>query len=121
LPDLAASSVGNPPATAALGTSFRVTDTVQNAGTVSAGASVVRYYLSPDAVKDAGDVLLTGYRIVPVLAAGAVSSGAAVVRVPAATVPGMYCVLSCADGGSIVKESNEANNCTASATMVTVR
>jgi len=50
-----------------------------------------------------------------------VSSGAAVVRVPAATVPGMYRVLSCADGGSIVKESNEANNCTASATMVTVR
>ena len=120
-PDLIAASVSDPPASAALGTAFSVTDTVQNTGTVSAGASVVRYYLSPDAVKDAGDVLLTGYRIVPVLAAGAVSSGAAVVRVPAATVPGMYRVLSCADGGSIVKESNEANNCTASATMVTVR
>ena len=120
-PDLVASAVSDPPASALVGTAFGVTDTVQNAGAVNSAVSVVRYYLSLDAVKDAGDVLLTGYRIVPLLAAGAVSSGGATVRVPAATLPGMYRVFACADGGSIVKESKEANNCTASATMVAVR
>jgi subtilisin family serine protease len=120
-PDLVASAVSDPPASALVGSPFSVTDAVQNAGSVNSAASVARYYLSLDAVKDAGDVLLTGYRIVPLLAPGAASSGSATVRVPAATVPGMYRLFSCADGGSVVKESNEANNCTASAMTVAIR
>ena len=119
-PDLVTSTIGNPPASAVLGTSFSVTDAVQNAGVVSAGASTTRYYLSVDTVKDAGDVQLSGYRSVPVLAAGAVSSGSVTVAVPTTTAPGTYRLIACADAGLVVKESNDANNCLASATTVVV-
>jgi len=87
-PDLAATALGSLPAGAAPGTSFSVTDTVQNAGAVSAGASLVRYYFSLDAVKDPGDVLLTGYRSVPILAGGAISSGTRTVTVRRRRRPG---------------------------------
>jgi subtilase family serine protease len=119
-PDLVGTAVGNPPASAIPGTYFSMTDTVQNAGVVNAGASATRYYLSLDVVKDAGDVLLTGYRSVPVLAPAAVSSGSATVGVPATTMPGTYRVFACADAGLLVKESDETNNCVVSAAAVVI-
>ena len=64
-PDLVENTVSAPPATKARGTSFPVTDAVQNVGAVASGASATRYYLSLDAVKSAGDALLTGSRTVP--------------------------------------------------------
>jgi subtilase family serine protease len=120
-PDLVTSRVGNPPASAVPGTPFGVTDAVQNAGTVNAGASKTRYYLSLDAVMDSGDTMLAAYRLVPILAAGAVSSGGATVTVPATTAPGTYRVIACADAGLLVKEPDEANNCAASTPMAIVR
>src|SRR5262249_51833341 len=69
-PDLVETSVSDPPATATPGASFQVSDTTQNSGTVSAGASTTRYYLSPDAAQG-NDKLLTGTRPVGTLAAGA--------------------------------------------------
>src|SRR5207249_3904374 len=45
-PDLTETSVTNPPATVLDGSSFSVTDSVQNIGSAAAPASTTRYYLS---------------------------------------------------------------------------
>lgn len=120
-PDLVETAVSNPPATVAQGGSFSVTDTAQNQGVAGAGASTTRYYLSLDTAKSGGDVLLTGTRSVPALGVGASSSGTVSVTVPAATAPNTYFLLACADDTTTVPESNEGNNCKASATTVQVQ
>ena len=74
-PDLVSTAVSEPPATKVRGTSFSVTDTVENQSAFNAGASRVQYYLSLDEVKNAGDRLLTGFRTVAPLAADAASTG----------------------------------------------
>ena len=89
-------------------------------GRSPSGASATRYYLSLDAVKSAGDALLTGSRTVPGLAAGGSHSGTVTVTIPAATPLNTYFVLACADGPSTVVETDETNNCKASSTTVTV-
>ena len=119
--DLITTAVSNPPSTALRGGKFTMLDTVQNQGTISAVATVTRYYLSADGVKNAGDVLLTGPRSVGSLAAGASSSGSRLVTVPLSTSLGTYRVLACADDTSKVPEQDNANNCRASATTITIQ
>jgi subtilase family serine protease len=119
-PDLVETAVSNPPASAAPGTAFNVTDTVQNVGSATGGGSTTRYYLSLDANKDAGDVLLTGMRGVSSLAPGAMATGTASVTVPATTALGTYLVLACADDLAKIVETNEGNNCLATATSVVI-
>src|SRR6185436_15882298 len=115
-PDLVEIAVSDPPTAAAAGGTFTVTDTVQNQGAVAALASTTRYYLSTDAQRDPGDILLTGSRVVPRLAPGASSPGAPVtVRIPSATPATAYHVLACADDTKVVTETSEGN-CRASAT-----
>ena len=63
-PDLLTASVSNPPAAVTPGTTFTITAPVQNPSPVTAAASTVRYYLSADVSKGAGDILLTGTRSV---------------------------------------------------------
>ncbi len=122
LSDLAATAVNDPPAALAPGSKFTASDTVRNVSAVPAAASSTRYYLSLDALKDGSDLLLSGSRSVPSLAAGADSSGSKTLTVPAGTPVGTYRVLACADGASKVKEANEANNCVASTgTMLVAR
>ena len=120
LPDLVITAVTNPPATAAGGGTFRVTDTVKNLGTVTAGATTVRYYLSSDPQKGGGDVLLGGFRSVSSLTAGKTSSGNVTVTIPAGTLAGTYYLLACADDQNVVVELNETNNCLSSAGTVIV-
>jgi subtilase family serine protease len=119
-PDLTLDAVSSPPATKARGTSFPVTDTVRNVGTVPSVASSTRYYLSLDAMKSANDVLLTGSRAVPGLAGGATHSGTITVTIPTATPLGTYFLLACADSGNTVIETNETNNCASSGNTVTI-
>jgi subtilase family serine protease len=120
-PDLVETSVSDPPATAQGGGMFLVDDTVQNQGTASAGSSTTRYYLSADGSRNAGDKLLTGSRSVPGLAPRTASSGIGTsVTIPNNTALGQYFLLACADDVKKVKESNENNNCTASAGKVQV-
>ena len=116
--DLVETAVSIPPA-AAPGTSFPVTDTVQNQGSGSAGASTTRHYLSLDALKDAGDTLLSHTRSVPGLGASATSTGTVSVTIPSGTALGNYFLLACADDAGTVAESNEANNCLASSLQIT--
>src|SRR5437867_1640156 len=86
----------------------------------SAGISTTRYYLSLDQVRGTGDVLLTGSRSVPALAAGGSNTGPATVTIPASTAVNSYCVLACADGPAKVAETSDTNNCIASTTTVQV-
>jgi len=119
LPDLVVSTISNPPVNVARGARFSVTDTTLNKGAVAV-ASDTRYYLSRDTAWDAADVLLTGTRAVPSLALNASSTGSLNVTVPSATASGSYYLLACADDTKKVTESNETNNCSASAGKVTV-
>ncbi len=119
LPDLIEAAVSNPPTTSTTGSTFSVTDTAQNIGTATAGASTTRYYLSSTTSRGSGH-LLTGSRAVPSLASNATSSGTVTVTVGAGIPAGTFFLLACADDTLLVAESNENNNCTASAAQVTV-
>ena len=118
--DLRVSALANPPTSKARGASFTATDTTTNGGTVTAAASSTRYYLSLNTTKGAGDVLLTGARAVPQLAAGSASSGGRAVTIPTGTPAGTYFLLACSDDRKLVPESNETNNCRASARAMRV-
>ncbi|MDD1720899.1 MAG: SBBP repeat-containing protein, partial [Euryarchaeota archaeon] len=121
LPDLIETNVSNPPATATAGDSFSVTDTVKNQGSASAGGSITSYYLSFDAIKgSSGDILLAGSRSVPSLEVNAGESSSLMVTIPSDTAAGSYYLLACADNTNVIVESNEGNNCIASASQVNV-
>ena len=119
--DVVVTAISNPPAGAALGSSFKVTDTTANRGNVASASSVTRFYLSLDRVRNNGDRLLTGSRSVGALAPNAVSTGSMTVTIPPATPVGTYFLLACADDTSTNVESNESNNCIASAGSVSIR
>jgi subtilase family serine protease len=57
---------------------------------------------------------------VPSLLPGTESAGAVTITVPTTTAAGTYYLLACTDDAKKVIESNENNNCRASATQVTV-
>src|SRR6185295_17211365 len=118
--DLVTTAVSNPPATIAVGGSFKVTDTVKNQGLITAGASTMRYYLSLDQTKSGGDVLFTKNRAVGSLNAGISSTGTATVTVASGTPPGTYYLLACADDLDAVVELDPNNNCLASTGTVVV-
>ncbi len=119
--DLVITDVSDPPPSIRAGLSFQATATAGNVGTVLSGASTIRFYLSLDSVRDGADVLMSGSRSVPTLIPGAQAGGSTNVTVPAATPPGFYRLLACADWGGVVVEGNEADNCLASAATVDVR
>jgi subtilisin family serine protease len=120
VPDLVVSAVSNPPAPLVSGTTFSVTDTTTNQGTLGAVTTTTRYYLGTTAVKDASATLLTGSRAVIGLAAGGTSSGSTPVTVPTTVAAGTYYLIACSDDLNVVAEGNEANNCAASTTQVQV-
>ena len=71
-------------------------------------------------MKSTGDVLLGGSRSVPALAPSASSSGAATVTLPTSAPLGTYYLIACADDTKVSVESNETNNCVASAGAIKV-
>src|SRR4029450_8948839 len=98
--DLVTTAVSDPPQSAARGSNFTVTDTVENHGGPTTVTSTTRYYLSLDVVKGSTDTLLSGTRAVPLLGSGAAPGGAAVVAIPSNTPLGTYVLLACADGAA---------------------
>ena len=102
------------------GSSFTIQDYVKNSGTTPAGNSMTQFYLSLNSAKESGDVLLGG-RAVSFLAPGSSLSGNTTVTVPLTTPVGTYFVLTCADDSDAVSETNEANNCRASGSLVVVK
>lgn len=118
-PDLVVSSITNPPSTAHAASSFSVTDTTGNSGDNTAGASTTQYRLSIDATITSSDTLI-GTRSVGTLKKNSSSSGSVTVTIPSTLPLGNYYLGACADGPSVVTESNETNNCRASTTTVNV-
>ena len=118
-PDLITTQISGQPATAVPGQQFTLNDTVMNQGTVSAAATKTRYYFSTDAAWSADDVLASGARSVPILAAGASSTGNKQITVPTMAADTYY-VLACADDLKKVLESDEGNNCVASTTTIMI-
>jgi subtilase family serine protease len=105
---------------AVIGSSFTVTDTTVNRGTLASVGSFTRFYLSLDRVRNTGDRILAGNRAVSALAPNAASTGTTTLTIPAATPLGTYVLLACADDTSTNSESNESNNCTAAAGSVSI-
>lgn len=81
---------------------------MKNIGAATATASVIRFYLSSNALLDADDQVL-GSRAVPALAAGATSSGTTSIVIPGG-LSGSYYLFAVADGTSVVAEASETNN-----------
>jgi hypothetical protein len=117
------------------GAELTVTHTVQNRGRRKAGATTTRVYLTTDVTASLAerkqsrtnprssltDLRLVGAASVKALAPGAKRSVSRIrFEVPAGLPAGAYKVLVCADDRGKVKEADEANNCTAATTPVTV-
>ena len=107
-PDLAVTAL-SAPSSATVGSTITIKDTTKNQGTVLAGGSTTRFYLSVNNVFEAGDTLIAG-RTVGQLAAGASSNGSATWTIPAGTPKGIYYIIARADDGGIVAETDETDN-----------
>ena len=107
-PDLIVSLI-TAPTSAARGSTISVSDTTKNNGGGDAGASTTKLYLSTNTTWDAGDTYL-GSRAVPLLTAGASSSGSTSVTIPSGIATGKYYIIALADDGNAVAETNETNN-----------
>jgi hypothetical protein len=117
--DLVVTALADPPATALLGGPLKVRDTTGNQGLSRAGPSGTRYYLSADPVRG-DDIRLEGERSVPALDPGEDSAGGQTVFIPRTAAAGVYRLLACADDRKGLAETDETNNCRASARAVTV-
>lgn len=100
------------------GSTISIKTKVQNNGQTTAPESIVRFYLSTGTVRSRTDVRLAETASFPSLAAGATSSQISTnVLIPGSTAPGTYRVIGCADGGGVIAEVDETNNCKASPTF----
>jgi subtilase family serine protease len=120
-PNLIVTGISRPPTTVRRGNSFNVADITRNSGATAVGRTTsTRYYLSIDKVRSTNDILLTGARTVPNLAANTESTGSRSVGVPASSATGQYWLIACADVGNLVAEFSETDNCRASISKVQV-
>lgn len=106
--DLTITSQSNP-ASGAAGANILALCNISNSGTTSSTFSNVGYYLSVDAIFDAGDTYL-GFYSGGVLAAGATATRNLTLTIPAGTANGNYYILYFADYTNQVIELNETNN-----------
>jgi len=118
-PDYVVAALGDPPAAAVSGATFSVDVTVHNAGGPASATSTTRFYLSVDTAIG-GDRTLTRTATVPPLGAGASDAQTVPLAVPTGLASGSYFLLACADRGATVPESDDRNNCRASASAVAV-
>jgi len=110
-PDLIAQGLSVSDITPTAGDTVTVDVTVENQGAGDAGASTTYFYLSDDAVIDAGDTLLG------TAATGALTSGGSEAESEQVVLPGnisgTYYIGAMADGTDAVGESDETNNAAA--------
>jgi subtilase family serine protease len=105
--DLTVSAV-TAPNSAAAGSTINVSDTTTNPGTLGAGPSTTRFYLSTNILLDGADVLL-GSRPVGALLAGASETLTTAITLPPG-MAGSYFILAVADSEAVVVEVFENNN-----------
>ena len=121
--DLRMSAVSTVATNVGAGNTFTIDSTEVNAGStnMTASSNTIKFYLSGDNIITTSDRQLTGSEPVSALAAGTPSGLlSTVVIVPAATAPGTYYVGACADATNVQIETDETNNCTATAGTITV-
>jgi subtilase family serine protease len=116
-PDLVVGAVSAPPVSSAPGRLFSVTETVRNEASEPAAPSITRFYLSST---DTQPDVRIGNRYLPELSASGESTGTASVKIPDTLPLGTYRLIACADALLTVAESDDANNCRASATTMIV-
>jgi subtilase family serine protease len=121
-PDLVVTAL-SAPAAAGTGLNISASATVANLAqaNVPAGPSTLAFYLSTDAVLDAGDLRLAQTRAIPQLSRNAASGGVTVLTIPADLDLGTYFLIARADDLETVFETNEGNNTRATATAIAVR
>jgi subtilase family serine protease len=91
------------------GLAFAVNESTANIGGGAAPGSMTRFCLSPNWIADAGDVLVGGRAVAPIVAGGT-DAGSTSLTVPAGTAPGRYYLLVVADADGQVPEVYENNN-----------
>ncbi len=120
LPDLVVTSPTLSAYTVAAGGSLTASCTVQNQGSETTGAgSTLAFYLSNDNTYGNGDVPLGTAPINTLVASATQSVPSTSLSIPSNTTAGTYYVLSRADDGTVITESNDNNNVAASS-LVTV-
>lgn len=107
-PDLMVSAL-SVPTSAGQGMTIALTDTTKNSGAGSAGASVTRFFLSPNTSLSETDWALET-RPVGTLAPGAVSVWTTNVTIPGTVPTGSYYLIALADVTNVVGETSESNN-----------
>ena len=118
-PDLIVSAASTTATALSAGTSFALSNTVQNTGGFPAGSFTVVFHLSTNTTfGDGDDIVLTGTRTVTSLGAGKTSTASTTLTVPSGTPVGSYYVCAMADGGAAVTESSETNNVLCTSTPV---
>lgn len=120
-PDLVVSTLSNPPAQIAPGKTLSVKASTHNHGSAPAVASVTKFYLSVDSLKDPSDIQVSGTVSVGALAVATTSSTTRTLTIPAATPIGVYQLLACADATALNLELDEGDNCRAAASAVAVK
>ena len=104
-PELIVTQVSNPPGLLAPGSSFSISDVVNNVGNADAPGSTTRYYLSLDGTKSADDLRLSASRAVPVLPPGGQSAGTIALSLSTTTPVGVYTFFACSDDTGTVAGS----------------
>ncbi|MBI4929184.1 MAG: T9SS type A sorting domain-containing protein [Bacteroidetes bacterium] len=105
------------PTTVASGNTLAASCYIYNQGNTTASSSNVGYYLSVDAIWDAGDTYLN-YSAGAALGANSSSYRSATLTIPGATTPGAYYILYYADYSNVIVENVESNNVVAAAINV---
>ena len=93
--------------------------TLRNSGTANAGASKTKLYLSKDPQHSATDKYV-GAMNQSALSAGAGRADGDAFIVPARTAAGSYWLIACADSSSLISETTNTDNCTASEDLFVV-
>lgn len=118
-PDLVVDLV-TAPATATIGGTIAVLETVRNQGTATTTSFRVGFYLSTDPTITTADLLFGLCSYATGLGANATNDCSGPLPVPNTLPPGTYYVGAIADDQAQVSEANESNNARASATTTVV-
>jgi subtilase family serine protease len=92
------------------GTTVNIMSSVRNNGIEPAVGSVLRVYLSTDAIITTSDTLLATVTVPPLDGGAASSPASSAIVVPSGTTPGAYFLGAIADAGGAVAESSETDN-----------
>ena len=121
LPDLTTTALSTTTTRVAPAGTLALSNTAKNKGGSSAGAFVIAFHLSTNAVYgDVDDIAFTATRSLTSLGVGASSVVSTTLTIPSTTPLGAYYICAMADSKSAVTESNEENNtlCTTATIIV---